>query len=316
MIAVDGGPLQHSETAMMSAGTEDLLRQLTAELQNFESIAQYLLPSPGDLPRLKGIDIYGSTGALTGTVGGDHIIYVDFKRRFNLPARMDAAVAEGRLDVAAQLEQCARKAGIVLIDVSGHRATDAMLAAMLHQAFLLGAIYELDMFGCVTRRLFENLNTRFHRSSGPHKFVSMIYGEISEDARFRFLSAGQPHPAVFSNANDRLMDVDPVSFPPIGILPSFAGIDQDGYESPLGFAGRYHLNDWSLMGSGDILILHTDGVTEHRRAEENYFPAHMEDVLRRVKHGTARTIHDAIVADLLAFNAPADDFSLVVIKRA
>ena len=61
---------------------------------------------------------------------------------------------------------------------------------MLHQAFLLGAIYELDMLRQITRRLFENLNTRFYQSSGAHKFVSMIYGEISEDAQFRFLSAG------------------------------------------------------------------------------------------------------------------------------
>ena len=56
--------------------------------------------------------------------------------------------------------------------------TDALLAAMLHQAFLLGAIYELDIHGRITRRLFENLNTRFYQSSGAHKFVSLIYGEI------------------------------------------------------------------------------------------------------------------------------------------
>jgi len=41
----------------------------------------------------------------------------------------------------------------------------------------------------------------------------------------------------------------------------------------------------------------------------------VEHVLRRVKHGTAKTIHDAIVKNLLEFSAPADDFSLVVIKR-
>src|SRR6185503_10063201 len=110
-----------------------------------------------------------------------------------------------------------RKAGIVVIDVSGHRMTDALLAAMLHQAFLLGAIYELDTFGRITRRLFEHLNTRFYQSSGAHKFVSMIYGEISEHAPFPFLSAEQPPPALFSHEHDRFMSVDPVSFPPIGV---------------------------------------------------------------------------------------------------
>ena len=60
--------------------------------------------------------------------------------------------------------------------------TDALLAAMLHQAFLVGALYELDMNGQITRHLFENLNTRFYQSSGAHKFMSLIYGEISGDA--------------------------------------------------------------------------------------------------------------------------------------
>ena len=83
------------------------------------------------------------------------------------------------------------------------------MAAMLHQAFLLGAIYELDMFGQVTKRLFENLNTRFYQSSSDHKFVSLIYGEISEDGGFRFLSAAQPFPLVFSSRHDRFMEVEP-----------------------------------------------------------------------------------------------------------
>src|SRR4029079_17335971 len=85
---------------------------------------------------------------------------------------------------------------------------DALLAAMLHQAFLLGAIYELDRYGQITRRLFENLNTRFYQSSGTHKYVSMIYGEISDDAKFRFLTAGVPFPVVFSNIHNRFMDVN------------------------------------------------------------------------------------------------------------
>ena len=70
------------------------------------------------------------------------------------------------LRVDADLTRCQRMAGIAVIDVSGHRVTDALLTAMLHQAFLLGSLYELDMFGQITKRLFENLNTRFYQSSG------------------------------------------------------------------------------------------------------------------------------------------------------
>lgn len=294
---------------------ERSLTQLSNELENFEAIAKYLLPRPGDVPQLAGIDVCGGTLALNGVVGGDHIIYVDFKRRFDLPARIEHAIAEGKLDVADNLRRCQRKAGIALVDVSGHRVTDALLAAMLHQAFLLGSLYELDIFGEITKRLFENLNTRFYKSSSARKFVSMIYGEISEDAEFQFLSAGQPFPSVFSNEHDRFMEVSLVSFPPLGILPSLGVIDKSTTKSPLGFKDAYELNEWSLMGAGDILLLHTDGLAEHSRGEENYFPGHLERTLRLVKREAAATIHAAIMGDLLAFSPPSDDISLIVIKR-
>jgi serine phosphatase RsbU (regulator of sigma subunit) len=305
---------------MRAPDDQDILRQLTDELTNFQEIAKNLLPQPGELPRLHGIDVYGKSLALNGVVGGDHIIYVDFKQRFDLQARIDRASREGRQDVMARLRRCQRAAGIAVVDVAGHRMTDALLAAMLHQAFLLGAIYELDTFGEITQRLFENLNTRFYQSSGANKFISLIYGEISEDARFRFLSAAHPFPAVFSRREDRFMEVGPdrrVSFPPLGMLPSLHAIDRGALGgSMLGFKDRYETNEWWLMGAGDILLLHTDGLTDHARGNEMYFPGQLENLIRRVKDRSARQIVEAIEEDLLAFHAPSDDISLVVIKLA
>lgn len=303
---------------MQPSDAHELLQHLTVELENFQDIAKYLLPQPGERPTLHGIDVYGGTLALQGVVGGDHLIYVDFKQRFDLQARIAHAAAEGRPDIVDNLRRCQRTAGMALIDVSGHRVTDALLAAMLHQAFLLGAIYELDRFGQITKRLFENLNTRFYQSSGAHKFVSMIYGEISEDARFRFLSAAQPFPAVFSHQHDRFMEVSRdlcVSFPPLGMLPSLHVTDRNTTTSPLGFKDRYEINEWLLMGAGDILLLHTDGLVEHCRNHDAYFPARLEQLLRTVKHQGAAEIFEAVKEDLLAFSAPVDDISLVVVKR-
>ena len=305
---------------MRATDEPDKLRQLTDELTNFQEIAKNLIPQPGELPRLPGIDVYGRTLALNGLVGGDHIIYVDFKQRFDLDARIAQAARDGRTDVVENLKRCQRAAGIAVVDVAGHRMTDALLAAMLHQAFLLGSIYELDTFGEITKRLFENLNTRFYQSSSSHKFISMIYGEISEDAKFRFLSAAAPAPAVFSRKEDRFMEVAPdlrVSFPPLGMLPSLHAIDRSTVgESIFGFKDRYQTNEWRLMGAGDILLLHTDGLSEHSRGNEYYFPGPLEEVLRRVKDQSAKQILHAIEEDLLAFNAPSDDISLVVIKLA
>ena len=296
----------------------ELLRQLADELENFEDIARHFVPRPAEIPRLSWIDIYGGTLALRGDVGGDHIVFVDFTKQFDLDARIARAADQGQLQIAENLRRCQRTAGIALFDVSGHRITDALLAAMLHGAFLVGAIYELEMFGQITRRLVEHLNTQCYRSSASNRFVSMIYGEICEDQRFRFVSAGQPLPRVFSTRHDAFMDVDPslcVSFPPLGVMPSGVGIDCAASHSSLGFAGQYEVNEWWLMGDGDILILPTDGLIEHQHRKDAYFPDRLEATLRRMKHLTAFEIFEGIKEDLLAFAPPADDISVVVIKR-
>lgn len=290
---------------MLSAlDANELLRQMADELENFEEIARQFALKPSEIPQLPWIDIHGGTLGLNGDVGGDHVVFLDFKTRFDLGARIARAVDQGQWALAENLRRCQRTAGIAIFDVSGHRMTDALLAAILHGAFLLGAAYELEMSGQITRRLIEHLNAQCYRSSASNRFVSMVYGEISEDSRFRFVLAGQALPIVFSARHDCFMNVDPqlcVSVPPLGVLPALAEIE---------------VNEWFLMGEGDILILPTDGLVEHGRRNCGYFPAALEANLRRVKHQTAAEIFDGVMEDLLAFAPPRDDISMVVIKRA
>jgi len=298
-------------------GIGEATKMLMGELDNFQDIARYIKPSAGEMPKLNGIDIYGDLIPLNGIIGGDHIIYVDFKKRYDINARIQKAKDRGREHIIPQLEKCRTKAGIVVADVSGHQITDALLAAMLHQAFLLGAMYEMDYYGNITEKLFENLNTRFFNSSSVSKFITMLYGEISEDGRFQFLSAGHPMPFVYSYQNERLVDFPEektISFPPIGTLPSQRDIDRRTQESVLGFKEEYEVNEWSLLGAGDILILYTDGLIEHERGEELYAPYHLEKKLHEVKHQSSKEIFNAIKDDLLDFADPQDDISFVVIK--
>ena len=292
--------------------------QLAKEFENFEEIARGIMPRSGSIPSLVGVEVYGETLPLNGIVGGDHLIYVDFNKRHDMEARIKLAEDAGRSDIVANLDHCRKTAGVALIDVSGHRATDAMLAAMFHQAFLLGVLYELDMSGHVTQRLFENLNQRFYRTSKLDKFITAVYGEISEDATFNFLLAGHPPPIVFSAANDRFMEVDRekcISFPPLGTFPSKSVVDWHRSKSALGFKEPYEVNKWTLMGSGDILLLYTDGLQEHTRGDDPYFPDRLEDTIRGAKHLSAHDIVHTALSDLRTFANPADDVSLVVIKK-
>jgi len=294
------------------------LNHLTDELENFEEIAVRLKPEPGEVPRLPGIDVYGATIPLAGAIGGDHIIYVDFNQRHDLDARIARAEKKGLSQIAGKLEELKQTAGVLLADVSGHRVTDAVLAAMLHQAFLLGVLYELELYGTITTKLFENINNRFYRSSAVHKFVTMIYGEIHVGGTFRFMSAGHPPPLVFSNEFDRFMEIHPdllTSFPPIGTMPSETDPDRSREDSALGYKGRYTINELKLMMPGDILVLYTDGLREHGGENGDYFPGRLEEKIREFKNESARRILDEVSRDLLAFATPEDDVSCVLIKK-
>ena len=117
---------QQKDTSMHRPEMGTLLEHLTDELNNFEDIAKYLMPQPGELPDIAGIDVFGGTLALNGSVGGDHIIYVDFKQRYDLQARINRAIDEGKPELVENLKRCQKMAGIVVIDVEGHQVTDAL----------------------------------------------------------------------------------------------------------------------------------------------------------------------------------------------
>ena len=304
---------------MKTATIEETNRVATLEheLANFRSMMEYVNQIPNDIS-LANFDASGETFPLNGVLGGDHIIFLDFKRRYNLDARIENALRSGRDDVARRLEGCRDRAGVLLADASGHETTDALLTAMLHQAFLTGVLYELETQGHVTAKLFDILNTRFHKSSSISKYLTMVYGEISEDGTFRFISAGHPKPLVFSSEYDRFVEIDPdrtKNFLPVGLFRSENDIDEPPTSTPVPANKSYSVNEVSLMGRGDILLLYTDGLSEHAEGEHLYAPQHLEEAIRRAKHLSPNEIVAAIREDAGRFSTPQDDTSLVVIKK-
>jgi len=301
----------------VSSKIEQNPRGLRDELRNFQEIASYLNPSPGEIPRLKGIEICGLSMPLEEVIGGDHIVYIDFNRRYDLKGRIEAALRAGKNEVAEQLRRLRHRAGILVADVSGHRMTDAMIAAMLHQAFLLGVRYELDIFGEVTTKIFEQLNTRLHRTTGVDKYITMIYGEISDTGRFRFLSAGHQPPAVFSREYGRFMKISKdrlVSFQPLGMLPSSIDPDESEETSLLGYKKRYEVNEINLLNVGDILLLYTDGFSEHDGGR--FYSERLEPLLAEQRDAPAGAICKRLREGILACGEQDDDISCVVIRKA
>jgi serine phosphatase RsbU (regulator of sigma subunit) len=289
------------------------------EINNFQKIARNIKPHPGEIPSVQGLDIYGETISLLGEVCGDHIIYVDFSKRFNLDERIKHAELTNNLEVSNKLKELKNKSGILLADVSGHSITDALLNAMLHQAFLVGASYELSSYGNITVDLFETINQRFYQSSSIDKFITMIYGEIQNNGDFRFISAGHPLPLIFSNEFNRIVNIDNlnlINFPPIGTLPSESDIDGKNAKDVLGYKQRYAVNTLNVMGYGDILILYTDGFTEQQSGDLNYTIDRLEKQLIATKHLSAREIFLGVKSDFMNYCvSPDDDATMILIKK-
>lgn len=303
----------------MTKTTDSFFR---SELENFKRITTPIKPHPGEIPQLNSIDIYGECIPLNRVAGGDHIIYLDFNERYDLDHRIKEALKTSKAEIAEKLQFNKNRAGILIADVSGHNITDVLLVAMLHQSFLTGIQYELKEHGEVTNELFEIINTRFFNSSSLTKFITLLYGEIYDSGKFRFINAGHPEPVVFSNKFNKLFKISfkhMTHFPPIGTLPSRDDIDLSRNRSRLGYKNRYATNEIKLMGEGDILLLYTDGFCEHGQDPTNletcYFAEKLEETLRKIKSKSAKEIYFVIKEELLKYGQPHDDVTFVIIKK-
>lgn len=309
-----------------------------------ESRVKHIKPPPGEIPEIEGIDIFGEILPKEETIGGDHIIYIDFNKRYNLNARINKVEKRWEEDISGFSEEELQKnpyvlkkkkekegmikflndnksrAGILIADVKGHDESGSFIVGMLHQSFLTGALYEMKINGKITTNLFEKINTRFYNSSSIDDFLTMIYGEISNDGKFEFISAGHPEPMVFSKEYNRFMDIHSekiVKYPPIGLMPSKKDIDVTLNKSILGYKKEYTTNRIDLMGNGDILLLYTDGLLELTNSKgEMFFLDRLKNVLRENKFLPSEGICSSIREEIFNFSQDIqDDITYVVIKK-
>jgi serine phosphatase RsbU (regulator of sigma subunit) len=76
---------------------------------------------------------------------------------------------------------------------------------------------------------------------------------------------------------------------------------------------RYQINEINLLNVGDILLLHSDGLTEHD--DHRYFPERLERLLVACRDESAEGTSQRLREDLLACAEPQDDISAVVIRK-
>jgi hypothetical protein len=298
--------------------------ELVDELLHFQEVASLALPRHDHLPKLPGIDYVVGIEPCKGCVGGDHIAIVNFEE-YNLKEKIVEAQKAGDATLAATLKHNLDSFGILVADAAGHMITDNTTINYLHGAFRIGVAYELKYNGQITPALFEMLNTRFYDRMRPDylrmkPYLTLIYGEVYNDGRFRFLSAGHPPPLVFSHERDRIetLGADRTEgSTPLGIFPSAYNADVEHFELTPITKNKYDVNEIQLLGRGDIMLLYTDGLTEHHSGDRshNFRDTRLEQVLMEAKNGSAREIYNAIRREYFAFGPQEDDLAMAVVKK-
>lgn len=110
-------------------------------------------------------------------------------------------------------------------------------------------------------------------------------------------------------------DERPRSSTPLGILPSQYHVDIEHFVPVATTKDRYSVNEINLLGQGDIMLLYTDGLTDHRNGDVMLCDTQLEQILREAKSGTAKDIFEAIRSAMCSFGRMSADLTIAVVRR-
>lgn len=195
------------------------------------------------------------------------------------------------------------KWGVLIADVSGHGAPAAVVMAITHTL-----AHSDPVRRCCPDALFDGLNQRLcgRYTTATGSFVTAFYGVYDpSDRSLLYSSAGHNPPRLYRKGRDRAEELIKAQGLPLGVLP-----DSEYTSAKV------------TLGSGDALVLYTDGVTEARAPRTEGESLDMFGVPRldeAVGSGPFRAapIIDRVLERLDAFTAsgaPDDDRTLVVMN--
>jgi len=181
-------------------------------------------------------------------------------------------------------------------DVTGKGIPAALLVSTLHSSLrlLLGS-------DPVDGELLSRLNRHIHESSAANKFITLLVAELDPSAhRLRYVNAGH-NPGLCVRADGTVAQLDPGGLP-VGMLP------QAGYTT-----GEM------ALGSGDLVCLYSDGITEAATPEgEEFGMRRLRELLVREREHPLPEIRsrlEAVLEDFVQDEPQADDETLVLLRR-
>ncbi len=183
--------------------------------------------------------------------------------------------------------------GVALGDASGKGAAAALMAAMVQGIFSVEA--EAERSPSVT--LARVNRTLRRRGMEPH-FVTMVYGVLSPDGRFRYSNAGQNPPILLADAGVRQLTA---GGPMLGLFDDPAFHEETLFLQP-----------------HDAIVLISDGVTEAlNETGEEFLESRLLNVVRHYHREKPDALLDAVLSAVRRFCGAApqrDDITTVVMQ--
>jgi serine phosphatase RsbU (regulator of sigma subunit) len=183
---------------------------------------------------------------------------------------------------------------LITADVSGKGVSSALLASLLQGVFLAAPYISISAEDAVAR-----LNAFLLERTGGEKYATIFFGTLDRDGRLRYLNAGHGA-ALLVRADGRLEQLHPTGFP-VGMLEEAA-----------------YKTEEVRLACGDMLLLHTDGLTEAEDAEGNPFgEARIRQLARASAHAGSQALYEALAAALAAHTGGAvqkDDITLMIVE--
>ncbi len=189
----------------------------------------------------------------------------------------------------------ADRVAVVIADASGKGLPAAMMVSQIH-----GMLHSEINHGNDIRTTLRNVNDQLAEFSDEERFLTLFYGVFERSTGvFEFANAGHNHPILMraDGSSEPLVTGGTV----LGIAP-----------------GADFATAKVTLGTGDMVFLYTDGVTETRDLlDEEYGEARLLDVLRRNRYQPADEVIAAVLTNLHSFHAAEslqDDRTLLVLK--
>ncbi len=186
------------------------------------------------------------------------------------------------------------KTAVVVADVSGKGVSSALLASLIQGAFLRGAQTDEEIQGMLT-----SMNRFLLDRTEGEKYATLFYCLCRHDGLIRWANAAHCAPLLLRRSG-RIESLMPTGMP-VGMFET----------------AEYEVQQ-SRLEAGDKLVIYTDGITDARRPDGEFFEEErLRAIVSRMSRATGNDLRSAIlreVADFTAGAEPADDVTLVVVE--